>query len=108
MSTPSHTPGPWRVDTENPKEFSGMENWGECYAIVSCDADPVKELYVGFVLTSEDAQLIAAAPDLLAFTEAVEGIIAWARDNGANPEAVGSIESMRRAAIAKAEGKSWP
>ena len=49
---------------------------------------------------------IAAAPDLLAFAEAVEGLIAWALDNGAAPESTRVLETMRRAAVRKARGEA--
>ena len=49
-----------------------------------------------------DAQLWAASPDLLAFAEAAEGLIAWALDNGAAPESTRALETMRAAAVRKA------
>jgi hypothetical protein len=51
------------------------------------------------------AALIAAAPDLLAALEAAEGVVHWARDQGAD---IRAVHKMILAALAKARGEEQP
>lgn len=55
------TPIPYRFERQDPKDFSGIEAWGDCYALISANEQPVKELYVGFVLKEADAAAIVRA-----------------------------------------------
>lgn len=100
----AHTPGPWRFEQEREDRVSGTEAWGDCYAIHSVDANPVRELYVGFVLRCEDARLIAAAPELLAAAIRAERYMARLVRESTSP--AGKELTELRALIAKAEGRA--
>lgn len=95
----NHTPGPWIVGG-HPKDGSGTA-WRE---VVSMGTE-FKPSYI-CAAVQEDAQLIAAAPDLLAILKQ----ILYAHDTGNCGASVGeawlcrAYASMARDAIKKAEG----
>lgn len=94
-----HTPGPWALDDES-IYAPGGEGWKQVAEIPNWRTNP------GEVLTPEDnanARLIAAAPDML---EALQALANWGPfQNGYAPDdAFSKIQSMTRAAIAKATG----
>ena len=85
----SHTPGPWRLD-----KWNGYLLSSENISIVKFDVSRTR---------LQDAQLIAAAPDLLEACEAMLAAFEYAgtRLVGAEYEAKEKI----KAAIAKAKGQ---
>lgn len=99
-----HTPGPWRVgrthgavvtDVEHPGVWSDEENKQGYGGFLVCES----------VRSQANANLIAAAPDLLAAlkktrTQAYGAIVA----SGSDPEYAAIAVSDADAAIAKAEG----
>lgn len=109
-----HTPGPW-IHGEGNTYFTKTGQFmtanlvygpggysGPWIAAVFLDTVPSRSR----AEMEANARLIAAAPELLAFTEAAAGFIAWAHDSGADKNAMIALEKMRRAAIAKATGQS--
>lgn len=85
-----HTPGPWRISkfgkaTGKQLTVMGDDGYGVCWI----DGRSPEEHMA-------DAQLIAAAPDLLEALKAV-----WERHAGELPDGV-----LVKAAIAKAEGRA--
>jgi len=104
----THTPGPWKSTPSTPQD--GFE----CYWITAIP-NPNMEKEVATVagpqnMTNEaNANLIASAPDLLAFIKKpypIEAYDKW-REAGdaASAEALDMHEGERRALIAKAEGE---
>lgn len=83
MST--HTPGPWRTDRHPSGEYV-------------IDALNVGEYGIGFFALREDAQLAAAAPDLLELALQIDHALGDGYDM---PE---SVRRLLPAAIAKATG----
>lgn len=88
--TTAHTPGPWSV---GPHPGNGA---GDDWRTVLADTPEFGPLYIAEAI-APDAQLIAAAPDLLA--AASRFIAAWDADQDC-----GSLLDPLRAAIAKAGG----
>lgn len=90
MSAMKHTPGPWRVES------------GPYYRAIRVDGEVIADMrQIGRSFNESNAQLIAAAPELL---EALELLV----DNPYR-EGTESDERLRRiarAAIAKAKGES--
>lgn len=107
MSKQKHTPGPWEVCTEqeNPPVFSIVhdtcpDQGGDCVYVIEAgyQADmTIKDFCFG-IPSEADANLIAAAPELL---EALEALLDY--EDGIQKAAA---EQMARAAIAKAGGES--
>lgn len=102
-----HTPGPWKVNKINSRiyvEGGIIDNHGVCAHVETYSEDPSVEDFA-------NANLIAAAPDLLAACE--EALLAMGKvkvvlspDAPAwQEELVGASESLR-AAIAKAKGET--
>lgn len=90
-----HTQGPWKVSRNGNRREGGF-NIGQHPAHLQPDGSTYSLLIAGAVRRSEDARLIAAAPDLL---EAAKLVVArW--ETGDLAEAVRSLS----VAIAKAEG----
>ena len=83
----THTPGPWATQTYIP----GEDDFGDPFEAQHQIVAPHCEVATG-IQCSEDARLIAAAPDLL---QALQEIVAATVDGG-------SINKIARAAIAKA------
>lgn len=105
MSTPLHTPGPWRVGegsyvvADHPvPEIRGSEEVEHYGGHLICES-----------VSPSNARLIAAAPDLLealkAILEADEEAEAEFQKMGIPPEEEHPITIAARAAIAKATGK---
>jgi len=101
-----HTPGPWRVG------FSDGSGAGESYGaegiyITGPDGQVVvwggeHFGHISGVERSADAQLIAAAPDLL---QALEQILGWQKlRRGLGEIPIERIEQIAEAAIGKAKG----
>lgn len=99
----SHTPGPWTIRAERAKS--------ECYALIDAPTwGKFARVVVRFNDAEEDdrqgwsnANLIVAAPDLLAVCKA---FVAKLGPDGYYPEAGAPLTAQMRAAIARAEGKS--
>lgn len=86
-----HTPGPWRVvHTADDRTFIDTEESNDSF-IAQVDRNAPEY--------EDNAQLIAAAPELL---EALKRIIEW-DDTGCDPSR--AVLRAARAIIAKAEGK---
>lgn len=81
----SHTPGPWRLD-----KWNGYLLSSENISIVKFDVSRTR---------LQDAQLIAAAPDLL---KALDAII---NDDAEYPQIDSKLVDKARAAIKKARGE---
>jgi hypothetical protein len=101
-----HTPGPWLLATSNSwRRFMSRDGALVCEPIKQNDGHP--DLRV----STADARLIAAAPDLLGacnealeFAEDQEDVVDG--DYGQpKPNRAMQVATMLRAAIAKAEGK---
>ena len=93
-----HTPGPWRVSNQ---DFTTGQTNG--FDVMHGDPDGSELLCVAADLRSlQDANLIAAAPDLLAALKALDADVAGKYGTNACVDAL----IAARAAIAKAEGKS--
>ncbi len=101
MST-KHTPGPWRVNAGNETEIMAARfnvaraHCGGAYGIKLPEAE-------------SNARLIAAAPDLLACAELLDGLCAWllhchGPDSPEGKEAQFRLTAAR-AAIEKATGQ---
>jgi hypothetical protein len=96
-----HTPGPWTLEERNRLNgFAGLNG----YALIGPKIDAWHIHRVGsFVGNVENAQLIAAAPDLLAACEELNQLLSnHYANNGIPPETVPEIQRLR-AAIAKAK-----
>ena len=104
-----HTPGPWHLEKDHDGVFTAI---GEPIAIVggeetgeqvrftigrTCDYGPH-----GDEQTTANAQLIAAAPDLLA---ACEAALMQFEENASYDEADGYVVRQLQSAIAKARGQ---
>ncbi len=99
-----HTPGPWALRMGSVSVFAAT---GEKVAEVTALKCPELKARGGTrnAEIGANLNLVAAAPDLLEFAEAAAGILAWAKDHGADPDAVRGMEHMRLAVIAKAVGR---
>lgn len=95
MTTPAHTPGPWRY-----APFGELGDWEDVYG-----ADGVLVCRMESGPAEDNAALIAAAPDLLVtlmqMLEAYEGHL---NEAGYNPDQ-SSVVIAAREAIANATGK---
>lgn len=90
-----HTPGPWEIPGRTragPFVAEARKN-GRCIADVTSGNDA-------------DARLIAAAPELLAFAEAVAEYDEYRTDDEDPREILTRLERRAQAAIAKARGAS--
>ena len=93
-----HTPGPWEV--VEMIDYNHGHKYVDGYRVQSVNGDPnepVAEMS-GFEKAEANANLIAAAPDLL---EALEDMTAWVKSVGCGCQRC--IKSL--AAIAKARGE---
>jgi hypothetical protein len=88
-----HTPGPWTTDGNAESGNLDIISPLGRVAMMDCDHD----------LTAIDAQLIAAAPDLLAALQMVDRI--WSHDQTSNIDPTSPL-AIVRAAIAKATGEN--
>ena len=87
-----HTPGPWGSD-ENNNVWANLN--GEDYLIADCNPNTICSK-PGALRRSQNARVIAAAPDLL---EALKAIVSDAESGQCEMD----IITLARAAIAKAE-----
>lgn len=112
----AHTPGPWHVDPDN---FNGRRQSGLCASIMDAKKDVyLAEVWADFEREENDedielppsgtglanAQLIAAAPDLLAALQATLDLWGAAGFDVCDNPNCGCVQHQARAAIAKAEG----
>lgn len=96
--TTKHTPGPWRFDAEN-GEILFDDHMGENVQPLIAT---VNFSNVDQPQGEADGRLITAAPDMLEALRLVEQDT-WDENN---PNAVKTLRSIARAAIAKAEGSN--
>ena len=93
-----HSPGPWWVDNDT-KGFGVWANLGRAGAMKVCSCG-----YAGFDISN--AELIAAAPDLLAernqLREAFEKFINQVHENALEPDKLYIYEGRARAALKEA------
>lgn len=92
------TPGPWRVSPEHNGTFIRSATGG---LVASAEAGSQ-------IMRDPDARLIAAAPDLLARVERLEGALRRleAEVSAEDAESIGTVrESVKQARAALAEGK---
>lgn len=94
---PTHTPGPWKV--EGPHRRNGAP---DLYTIRNADGFSITSDSEPF-LEKENANLIAAAPDLLTMLERLVAEISMTEE-GLKLVALLTMEQSRQA-ITKAEGK---
>lgn len=100
---PLHTPGPWHVDSVPCDTGKIFIHSGDAGADDRRDIADVHQWY-GHKAQMANAQLIAAAPELLDALECAEGVVHWAiEQHGASAEAV--LKKVR-AAIRKAKGQT--
>lgn len=97
MSGRTRVPLPWYVRTVGARH--------EVVALNGTKTPTLIASVAGNALDDDYSRLIAAAPGLLAFAQAVGGFLAWAKDNGGDNGALAGIEAMRRAAISAAGGE---
>lgn len=98
----AHTPGPWvayNPTVSNNYWAVGLENKYGNHG-VRCDGDVSEYMHISGICSSQDARLIAAAPELLEALETLEA--ALIRDMGAGYAGV----ALCQAAIAKARGQA--
>lgn len=98
-----HTPGPWKIDQDG-ENFTidadgafGPNRWS---AVALCTANNLGSRPITEEEASANARLIAAAPDLLA---AIRETVRRFDENDAT-DALEAVDTLLRAAIAKAEG----
>ena len=91
----SHTPGPWEVFCDSPREFSV---WRRNARTQNLDKRVACKVDLG------DVSIIAAAPDLLAALEAIWPFVEEDDGGFATPQYQAAINQVC-AAIAKARGK---
>jgi hypothetical protein len=93
-----HTPGPWRAIDHETEPCRVYDADGNMVADVFCTDMPGG---------TENARLIAAAPDLLAACKVLVNEVLYLKDDGTLPSGVENHPAMfaARAAILKAEGK---
>lgn len=113
MSEQKHTPGPWVVDPDHPRDISPADDLRLGVASI-CNADNINGGWVFGEESKANASLVAAAPDLLQWLLALEcdiNTMAYCYDK--KPEnfwramAVAKENAIHaRAAIAKARGQS--
>ena len=99
-----HTPGPWRFDADGWLETEGPSTNGYVIAPGPYSHDEVQ----CFQFEEADAELIAAAPKLLAALEAVEGVLSALDEIQANCDTgvenvyAGRVSGLLSAAISEA------
>ena len=104
MSQAKHTPGPWRLPTKEE-----ARRWWAPVLILDAEGGSLANAQPGFPCDEEtiraNAQLIAAAPDLLAALET--GVELFELDEEANRPGTDAFTWLHqaRAAIAKARGE---
>lgn len=91
-----HTPGPWIVDPDHPRDISPADDLRFGVASI-CNSDNINGSWVFGDQSKANARLIAAAPDLL---KALEELLAW--NSGSGRPYPGTIAI---AAISKAKGE---
>ncbi len=91
-----YTPGPWEVRTEEPftNEIFGIDRGGMRVLRAKAYGSCAEEI-------SDNAHLIAAAPELL---QQLESAVVWLEDGGPAKERENAIAFMKET-IAKAEGR---
>ena len=91
--TTNHTPGPWTAT-------------GKLGLLVAKEFDDGRRLAVADTWSAENARLIAAAPELLAFAARVEDVLEYYNENKGvtRDNALCELYELARAAIAKATG----
>ncbi len=103
MTKNEHTPGPWAVDPVVPALVRGPEDDPRAVA----NTLPTRRVTQPTLTALANAQLIAAAPELLAALEALEADVRYLVEDGTLSEGALEHPSMvaARAAIAKARGE---
>lgn len=101
MSDTKHTPGPWRIHKYSTDLIKDAER------IVGADGSSVVMDVYGKTLENADAnaQLIAAAPDLLEVAERLMNLDSFISMHVSFREPWENIIKVARAAIAKARGR---
>lgn len=101
-----HTPGPWTVEDPMDFELSIVEANKETYEwrfIASIPLNDDDDADIPRATAEANAQLIAAAPDLL---EAAQAMLEALGYFGAQDSPLDRVRVKMKAAIAKAEGQS--
>ena len=101
--TATHTPGPWRFDSLGDGRVLSDRL---CIALVMRGVDEYSDEHLGGPTFQANANLIAAAPDLLASLKSLTG---WLGGQCVEGDTIGSLKRMladAQRSIAKAEGQS--
>lgn len=93
----SFTPGPWKVLAQNTNRPSDL------FSVISEREDERKESIVCNSCDREDARLIAAAPELLAF---VVDVNVWLMSPDTSHEILEIMQRRTIAALTKAKGQA--
>ena len=109
-----HTPGPWCKGNEqnhSVDRYSKNAEWARIRDINGCLIAKIESVHpkgqrksVDFDIEAANADLIAAAPDMLEALKYVLPLIEWARKSGVGGSVISS--SLINKAISKAEGRS--
>lgn len=109
MSKNAHTPGPWIVDPDHPRDISPADDLRFGVASI-CNCDNINGGWVFGDQSKANARLISADPDLLEACEAyIHAHHSQIRDGKHQEEFhqnLGKAERMMIDAIAKARGES--
>lgn len=100
MSETKWTPGPWRVDYQN-EDNPDDERLAVFSAAYSDETPGICAGTKAWPLIREDADLIAAAPDLYAALESAESVLT----HHGFPDNAQSVLAAARAALRKARGE---
>lgn len=95
MSAPKFTPGPWRWEVSHSRRFDARVE-------VTKDTGGHGHPVVALVENTQDAHIVAAAPELLAALEYVLGELEVSRPEGVDAARYFTALDLARAAIAKA------
>ena len=98
MSKPEHTPGPWRVEKHDAARGFSIQ------ALPKCNPNGSWHSFI-HGLSEEDAQLIAAAPDLLEALDEVVDSGQLVCCDGEDCVVHGPLISQVKDALAKARGE---
>ena len=100
--TIKHTPGPWTVDEHQGNGDLVVRSLDSDDIVANCQSDSygLAEQREMEMERAANAQLMSAAPELLAALEEITELIQWSESGGEEERAYDAA----RAAIAKAEG----
>lgn len=122
MSEQRHSPGPWTFERSTTKCRMTGADGGTVFAINggmlptdrdarrivacvnACEGISTHDIEALGLQLSGTPDLRQQRDDLLAALEVAHGVVLWAADHGADPQAITAIEAMAREAVAKCKG----